>query len=54
MKHSKLSLSLAIVAIAVLAITACAQTPAKSSKPPRNLAILIFDGVQIIDYNRSV
>ena len=50
MKHSKLSLSLAIVAIAVLAITACAQTPAKSSKPPRNLAILIFDGVQIIDY----
>src|SRR5262249_31376027 len=24
--------------------------PAKSSKPPRNLAILIFDGVQIIDY----
>jgi putative intracellular protease/amidase len=50
MKHIKLSLSLAIVAIAVLVITACAQTPAKSSKPPRNLAILIFDGVQIIDY----
>src|ERR1051325_11377356 len=50
MKHIKLSLSLAIVAIALLVITACAQTPAKSSKPPRNLAILIFDGVQIIDY----
>jgi len=50
MKHVKLSLSLAIVTIAVLVITACAQTPAKSSKPPRNLAILIFDGVQIIDY----
>jgi putative intracellular protease/amidase len=50
MKHIKLSLSLAIVTIAVLVITACAQTPVKSSKPPRNLAILIFDGVQIIDY----
>jgi putative intracellular protease/amidase len=50
MKHIKLSLSLAIVAIALLVITVCAQTPAKSSKPPRNLAILIFDGVQIIDY----
>jgi len=50
MKHIKLSLSLAIMIIAVLVITACAQTPVKSSKPPRNLAILIFDGVQIIDY----
>jgi len=50
MKHIKLSLSLAIMTIAVLVITACAQTPVKSSKPPRNLAILIFDGVQIIDY----
>ena len=50
MKHIKVSLALVIVAIALLVITACAQTPAKSSKPPRNLAILIFDGVQIIDY----
>jgi len=50
MKHIKLSLSLAIMTMAVMVITACAQTPAKSSKPPRNLAILIFDGVQIIDY----
>ena len=50
MKHIKLSLSLTIVTIAVLVITAYAQTPVKSSKPPRNLAILIFEGVQIIDY----
>jgi putative intracellular protease/amidase len=52
MKRIKLNLSLTIVIIAVLAITASAQTttPAKSAKPPRNLAILIFDGVQIIDY----
>ena len=50
MKHIKLSLSLAVMTMAVMVITACAQTPAKSSKPPRNLAILIFDGVQIIDY----
>jgi putative intracellular protease/amidase len=52
MKHNKLNLSFTIIAIALLAVTACAQTtaPTKSSKPPRNLAILIFDGVQIIDY----
>ncbi len=50
MKHLKLNLSFTIITIAVLAITACAQSPAKSAKPPRNLAILIFDGVQIIDY----
>src|SRR6476620_11868143 len=48
----KLRLSMTLVTIVLLAITACAQTStsAKSSKPPRNLAILIFDGVQIIDY----
>ena len=52
MNHVKLNLSLAIVAIALSVVTACAQTatPAKSPKPPRNLAILIFEGVQIIDY----
>jgi putative intracellular protease/amidase len=52
MKNTKWSLSLAIVTIALAVITACAQTatPTKSSMPPRNLAILIFDGVQIIDY----
>jgi putative intracellular protease/amidase len=52
MKHQKVNLSLAILALVVLSVTACAQAaaPAKASKPPRNLAILIFDGVQIIDY----
>ncbi len=37
----------------MLILSACAiaqSTAPKASKPPRNLAILIFDGVQIIDY----
>ena len=52
MKHTKINLYLAITSLVVFSITACAQTtaPAKATKAPRNLAILIFDGVQIIDY----
>ncbi len=52
MKNSSLRLALMLVALATFGVVACAQatTPAKAKKPPRNLAILIFDGVQIIDY----
>src|SRR5262245_12084959 len=51
MKALRLNLCLAIAISFITTIVACAQTaPAKSTKPPRNLAILIFDGVQIIDY----
>jgi putative intracellular protease/amidase len=42
---------LTTVCITLLSFTAIAQnTTPKTTKPPRNLAILIFDGVQIIDY----
>ena len=52
MKHTKVTLSLAIITLFIVTITACAQAdaPAKAKKAPRNLAILIFEGVQIIDY----
>jgi putative intracellular protease/amidase len=52
MNRSKLNLSLGLLLLVVTAAVACAQTaaPGKVTKPPRNLAILIFDGVQIIDY----
>jgi putative intracellular protease/amidase len=50
----KLSLTrslLTLVCLSMLSLNATAQTPTpKNDKSPRNLAILIFDGVQIIDY----
>ena len=40
-----------LLCIAVFSYSTLAQTAeTKAAKPPRNLAILIFDGVQIIDY----
>jgi putative intracellular protease/amidase len=50
MKRSRLNLCLGLLLSFFTVIVACAQTPPKTTKPPRNLAILIFDGVQIIDY----
>ena len=51
MKNSLLRLSLIAIALATFSDVACGQTSApKAKKPPRNLAILIFNGVQIIDY----
>lgn len=48
MKFSKLFIAFFLLVISAAAIAG--QTPAKPKKAPRNLAILIFDGVQIIDY----
>ena len=50
MKRSRLNLCFGLVMSFFTVVVACAQTPPKATKPPRNLAILIFDGVQIIDY----
>ena len=52
MKKSALRFTLALVSLVTFSVVACSQTtePSKAKKPPRNLAILIFDGVQIIDY----
>ena len=50
MKRSRLSLCFSVVLSLFTIAVACAQTAPKRTKPPRNLAILIFDGVQIIDY----
>jgi len=47
MNFSRLLASILLVTL-ISAVT-CAQSASKS-KTPRNLAILIFDGVQIIDY----
>ena len=42
---------LVLFVLVVFTAVGTAQTPEKKqTKPPRNLAILIFDGVQIIDY----
>jgi hypothetical protein len=50
MKRSRLGLCFSVVLSLFTIAVACAQTAPKPTKPPRNLAILIFDGVQIIDY----
>ena len=47
MNFSRLLASILLVTL--ISAVACAQSASKS-KTPRNLAILIFDGVQIIDY----
>jgi transcriptional regulator GlxA family with amidase domain len=52
MKDATVRFYLTLIALATFSVVACGQTtaPPKAKKPPRNLAILIFDGVQIIDY----
>jgi len=47
--HTKFAL--ALLSTLLTSVLACAQTSMQAkTKAPRNLAILIFDGVQIIDY----
>lgn len=52
MRNQNFKLCLGFILLTFVSVVACAQTvaPAKAKKAPRNLAILIFDGVQIIDY----
>jgi putative intracellular protease/amidase len=52
MNRSKLNFCVSLTLFVLCTVVAVAQTtaPAKTTKAPRNLAILIFDGVQIIDY----
>lgn len=52
MKNTIVRFYLMLIALATFSVVACGQnaTPTKAKKAPRNLAILIFDGVQIIDY----
>jgi transcriptional regulator GlxA family with amidase domain len=50
MRPLKLNLCFMLALLLFTTAIACAQNVPKAKKPPRNLAILIFDGVQIIDY----
>ena len=50
MRPLKLNLCFTLALLFFTTAIACAQSLPKAKKPPRNLAILIFDGVQIIDY----